>query len=67
MNYIFATIYVLGAILILLNVIQLFTLGWSWPPVIKIFLAILWLLCNYLFMKETYKARNERKDNQPKK
>ena len=31
MNYIFAAIYVLGAILILLNVIQLFTLGWSWP------------------------------------
>ena len=67
MNYIFAAIYVLGALLILLNIIQLFTLGWSWPPVIKILLAFLWLLCNYFFMKTTYKARNRKKDNTPQK
>ena len=60
MNYIFAAVYVLGALLILLNVIQLFTLGWSWPPVIKIFIAIIWLVCNYFFMKEAYKSKKER-------
>lgn len=66
MNYIFAAIYVLGALLILLNVIQLFTLGWSWSPVIKIFIAILWLVCNYFFMKKAYKSQHEREDKTKK-
>lgn len=67
MKYIFSAIYVLGAMLIILNLIQLFTLGWSWAPVIKIFLAILWLIGNYFFMKAAYKAQHERKGQKPQK
>ena len=67
MKYIFSLIYVLGALLILLNVIQLFTLGWSWAPVVKIFLAILWLIGNYLFMKQAYKSKRGGENKQPEK
>ena len=67
MIYIFSLIYVLGALLILLNLIQLFTLGWSWPPVIKIGIALLWLICNYFFMKAAYRSKRGRENKQPKK
>ena len=51
MKYLFSALYVIGVAIVILNIYLLIISGWSWAPVIKIIIALLFLYSNYLFMK----------------
>ena len=67
MKYLFSALYVIGTLIVLLNVYLLIISGWSWTPVIKIVIALLFLYCNYRFMKEAYKSKQQREEEMQKK
>ena len=69
MKYVFSALYVLGTAIVLLNMYLLITTGWTWTPAIKIVIALIFLYANYRFMKEAYKAKEnrdaDRQNNKP--
>ena len=67
MKYLFSALYVIGTLIVLLNVYLLIISGWDWRPVIKIIIALLFLYANYRFMKEAYKAKGQKDQHQQKK
>ena len=67
MKYLFSALYVIGTVIVLLNAYLLVVTGWAWAPVIKIIIALLFLYFNYRFMKEAYKARNQRSQQKKQK
>ena len=66
MKYLFSALYVIGTVIVIMNLYLLIITGWTWAPVIKIVIALLFLYANYRFMKVAYQDK-KREDSQRQK
>ena len=67
MIYLFSLLYVIGGLIVLLNLIQLVTQGWATGPIFKTIVALLFIYCNYRFQKEAFKRKRENSKHKQEK